>query len=91
LNKRTPKHIIYFRDGVSDSQYKSIRDLEVNKIKRVLQDQFKATVNVTAVVVTKRHHTRFYQTGNAKDLANTPPGKRIVGEMSEKAVLTTAI
>jgi hypothetical protein len=60
---RLPKYVLYFRDGVSDSQYIQVRREEVDKIKEVFKDfRLGAQIpKVTAIVVTKRHHTRFYK------------------------------
>lgn len=70
-----PRHILYFQDGVSDSQYAAVRTHEVDRIATLLLNTFgvpPAQVTVTAVVCTKRHHTRFYrETSND----NTRPGK----------------
>ena len=54
-----PKHIILFRDGVSESQLDAVRDEEVPLIEKAYQ-----TLNagfkpkITVFVVQKRHHTR---------------------------------
>jgi eukaryotic translation initiation factor 2C len=92
LNKRKhPKNILYYRDGVGDSQFEEVRNKELVDI-RDGYDQFVKEVRkafggdeedspppkLTAVVCTKRHHTRFYPTKpadmqiNAQD--NCKPG-----------------
>lgn len=83
-----PKYIIYFRDGVSESQYLAVRRAEVDKINKVVADvrgSVKDPPQVTAIVVTKRHHTRFYKnppkepkqrpSGAVEGDTNTPVGK----------------
>jgi eukaryotic translation initiation factor 2C len=76
-NNTYPKNILYYRDGVSESQYKTVKDKELPSIVKgfeafveqsKVQGQGKGKgkavdppkVKITAVVVTKRHHTRFY-------------------------------
>lgn len=76
-----PKNILYYRDGVSDSQFKTVKDEEVpcivegfNAFVKQSKDQGKGKgkavdppePKITALVVTKRHHTRFYPQ-DAKD------------------------
>lgn len=71
-----PKNIIYYRDGVSEPQYISVRDDELPQIisafSRARQQLIKehpgksfsvSTPNLTAIVCAKRHHVRFYPTG----------------------------
>lgn len=35
-----PQHVYYFRDGVSEGQYKQVLDLEVKAIKNILQKEY---------------------------------------------------
>lgn len=56
----------YYRDGVADSQYQEVKDFELTQIRDACADFIndqgwtKRIVKLTAVVCTKRHHTRFY-------------------------------
>ncbi|KAF2648957.1 Piwi-domain-containing protein [Lophiostoma macrostomum CBS 122681] len=73
--------ILYYRDGVGDSQYEMIRRNEVRAIESAYADyraELKRTVEpekppITVVVVTKRHNTRFYPP-QANSTANCDPG-----------------
>lgn len=72
-----PQNVLYFRDGVSESQYSEIRRREVDRIRIVYAANGQAVVpKIMAVVVTKRHNTRFYPTadGISRNNGNTPPG-----------------
>lgn len=72
-----PQNVLYFRDGVSESQYSEIRRREVNHIKAVYAANGQTIVpNIMAVVVTKRHNTRFYPVdgGQNANNGNTIPG-----------------
>ncbi|RDI83459.1 hypothetical protein Vi05172_g6615 [Venturia inaequalis] len=55
-----PSNVIYFRDGVSDAQYVQVRQHEVSQIYKVFEDAGQPRPNITAIIVGKRHHTRFY-------------------------------
>ncbi|KAM0720086.1 hypothetical protein Q7P37_004222 [Cladosporium fusiforme] len=63
-----PQHILFYRDGVSDSQYSDVRRHEVSAIRSAWNElktseklkSPKTQVKITAIVVTKRHHTRLY-------------------------------
>ncbi|KAF2774281.1 hypothetical protein EJ03DRAFT_322874 [Teratosphaeria nubilosa] len=59
-----PARILYYRDGVSESQYHEIRRVEKRAIRRAGQEVAKAQQNtplITAVVVTERHQAALAQ------------------------------
>lgn len=61
-----PDNVIYYRDGVSSGHYKEVQSRELNaiteayRLARLSRNKPEQTLNLTAVIVTKRHHTRFY-------------------------------
>ncbi|KAF2817715.1 uncharacterized protein BDZ99DRAFT_470686 [Mytilinidion resinicola] len=60
---KLPAKVIYFRDGVSHTQYETIRQDEIRKIRSVCEGlgwKSTAAPKITAIIVTKRHHTRFF-------------------------------
>lgn len=78
-NNTYPDAILYYRDGVSDSQYLAVLQDELphirtgfasfcgkkekerlGKPKKGAAKHTTPSVKLTAVIVTKRHHTRFY-------------------------------
>ena len=86
---KMPKNILYYRDGVSESQYSAVRDLELPHIRTAYSSAFdelvsegkikeyenSKTVNLTAIVVAKRHHVRFYPAPKGRmDKDNCYPG-----------------
>ncbi|CAO1599602.1 Protein argonaute [Xanthoria calcicola] len=64
-----PEHVYYFRDGVSEDQFKILLDTEVASLKTLfsLKSMGKtwtgAPVKFTVVVAEKRHHIRFFPQG----------------------------
>lgn len=77
---RPPRHLYYFRDGVSEGQYTNLLKQEVADIKNLMHDLGqKDPANMpkmTVVVAEKRHHIRFFPPqGNASDKNGNPvPG-----------------
>eukprot|EP00897_Mesotaenium_endlicherianum_P007378 jgi/Mesen1/6669/ME000342S05758 len=66
-NRIQPQRIIFYRDGVSESQFQKIRDSEIRAIKQAcyaLSPDYHP--KLTFVVVQKRHHTRIFPV-NAHD------------------------
>ncbi|KAH4122881.1 hypothetical protein HBH47_082000 [Parastagonospora nodorum] len=67
-NKRTlPKNILYYRDGVSDTQYSQVKDRELPQIRKAFAAFAKKLglmqvpkFKLTAYVVAKRHHVRMF-------------------------------
>ncbi|XP_039311790.1 protein argonaute-2 isoform X2 [Solenopsis invicta] len=57
-----PKRIIYYRDGVSEGQLPQVMYYEINAIKKAIK-RFKkdqSNIEVTCLVVQKRHHVRLF-------------------------------
>ena len=77
---RMPKHVYYFRDGVSEAQYGPLLKNEVADLKKVFSDKVGGKLElmpkITVIVAEKRHHIRFFPpNGPAADKNGNPvPG-----------------
>ncbi|KAL1225888.1 Protein argonaute 4 [Cardamine amara subsp. amara] len=71
-NKRKPEHIIIFRDGVSESQFNQVLNIELDQIIEACK-HMDASWNpkFLLLVAQKNHHTKFFQTSSPD---NVPPG-----------------
>ncbi|PKI40289.1 protein argonaute 4-like [Punica granatum] len=69
--KRKPEQIIIFRDGVSESQFNQVLNVELDQIIEACKflDE-KWNPKFVVIVAQKNHHTKFFQ--NSPD--NVPPG-----------------
>lgn len=68
---RKPDQIIIFRDGVSESQFNQVLNIELNQIIeacKFLDEQW--CPKFTLIVAQKNHHTKFFQ----RSPDNVPPG-----------------
>ncbi|KAI0796707.1 argonaute-like protein [Abortiporus biennis] len=56
---KAPKRIIFYRDGVSEGQFKQVLELELPQLQAACK---KLGINpkITLIVVGKRHHVRFF-------------------------------
>ncbi|ESQ51884.1 hypothetical protein EUTSA_v10016224mg [Eutrema salsugineum] len=71
-NKRKPKQIIIFRDGVSESQFNQVLNIEVDQIIKAYQRLGETDVpKFTVIVAQKNHHTKLFQ---ARGHENVPAG-----------------
>ncbi|GAO47878.1 hypothetical protein G7K_2074-t1 [Saitoella complicata NRRL Y-17804] len=75
--KQKPKRVLYFRDGVSEGQFKQVMDTEIQDIIEAcngLEAGYRP--KITVCIVQKRHHTRFFPSSqNATDRnGNAVPG-----------------
>lgn len=65
-NGSLPTKIMYYRDGVSEGQFKEVMDVEMSAIRKAMTRKYGPEMNkhakVTFVVVQKRHHARFFPT-----------------------------
>ncbi|OAA73597.1 eukaryotic translation initiation factor 2C 2 [Cordyceps fumosorosea ARSEF 2679] len=78
-----PKHIIYFRDGVSEGQFAQVIEHEINEIKRHLARVApnQAMPQFTVIVATKRHHIRFFPQKGDRN-GNALPGTLVEKEVT---------
>jgi eukaryotic translation initiation factor 2C len=58
-NSLAPKRIIFYRDGVSEGQFKQVLDQELPLLKKACEE-LGITPKITIIVVGKRHHVRFF-------------------------------
>ena len=70
--------MIVFRDGVSEGQFNKVVDIEIPLIKKAINTVIGKAINITVIVVQKRHHTRFalaqQNTNGRKPTYNVPSG-----------------
>lgn len=73
--KFTPTRLIFFRDGVSEGQYRQVKDQELQVLREVCQE-LKINPKITFLIVAKRHHFRFFppRGGEADRSGNCPAG-----------------
>jgi hypothetical protein len=68
-----PGHILFYRDGVSESQYGMVKDEELPQIEAACTEFGKSDNKpsweplITLIVAGKRHHARFYPDPAGKD------------------------
>ncbi|KAI3756681.1 hypothetical protein L1987_56503 [Smallanthus sonchifolius] len=70
--KRKPDQIIIFRDGVSESQFNQVLNIELDQIIeacKFLDDKW--CPKFLVIIAQKNHHTKFFQPGSPD---NVPPG-----------------
>ncbi|CAE6113379.1 unnamed protein product [Arabidopsis arenosa] len=67
-----PNHIIIFRDGVSESQFNQVLNIELDQMKQACKFlEEKWVPKFTVIIAQKNHHTKFFQTRSPD---NVPPG-----------------
>ncbi|XWS74255.1 hypothetical protein CRYUN_Cryun02cG0199900 [Craigia yunnanensis] len=70
--KRKPDQIIIFRDGVSESQFNQVLNIELDQIIEACKFLDEAwNPKFVVIVAQKNHHTKFFQQGSPD---NVPPG-----------------
>ncbi|KAF2220007.1 Piwi domain-containing protein [Elsinoe ampelina] len=81
-----PKHIYYFRDGVSEGQFASVLNQEVRDMKAIIKTvNPKADVKFVVIIATKRHHVRMFP--NPQDQSSSDKnGNPLPGTVIETAV-----
>ena len=83
--KQKPVKVIFYRDGVSEGQFDSVRMEEIAALQGACMDlQEGYQPKITFVVVQKRHHTRFFPVSqqDAGNKGNVPPGTTVDMEIT---------
>lgn len=89
--QRLPQRILFYRDGVSESQYGMVLHEEKDQImrgferaqkillerKELAAGTRKVVPKLTLIVVTKRHHARFYPALDTIKNSNLAPGSLV--------------
>ncbi|KAI6672750.1 hypothetical protein NL676_000656 [Syzygium grande] len=71
-NGRKPTQIIIFRDGVGESQFNQVLDIELEQIVKAYQNMGETRIpKFTVIVGQKNHHTKLFQANSPE---NVPPG-----------------
>ena len=83
---RTPERIIYYRDGVSEGQFKEVLAREISAIQRACKSlEAGYEPGITFLVVQKRHNTRLFPENQRDGLGktgNVPPGTVVDTEIT---------
>lgn len=88
--RQKPERILFYRDGVSEGQFRVILDVELRAIRqacRSLQADYEPPI--TFLVVQKRHHTRFFPAPKDADGGNknVPAGTVVDSEITHPTEL----
>ncbi|KAF0908629.1 hypothetical protein E2562_026848 [Oryza meyeriana var. granulata] len=59
-SKMQPKQLIFYRDGVSEGQFKQVLEREIPEIEKAWKSVCDGKPRITFIVVQKRHHTRLF-------------------------------
>jgi len=93
-NKALPAHIVLFRDGVSESQFDTVLEQELPRLRaacRKIQCKEEGKVydpTVTLVVVQKRHSTRFYVPAEFQGMAGVNKGNVPAGTVVDRYIVS---
>ncbi|KAK0227575.1 argonaute-like protein [Armillaria fumosa] len=80
-----PKRLIFFRDGVSEGEFKHVLDLELPLLQGACVDAgISPPPKITFIVVGKRHHMRFFPK-NDRD-KDTRSGNLLPGTVIDQAI-----
>ncbi|GJZ77694.1 protein argonaute 7 [Tanacetum coccineum] len=71
---KLPKRLIFFRDGVSETQFQKVLQEELQAIRDGCSRFTGYNPRITFVVVQKRHHTRLFRAETVVSDENIPPG-----------------
>ncbi|CAB4396302.1 unnamed protein product [Rhizophagus irregularis] len=76
-NQVLPRKILFYRDGVGETQFQNVKTYEVKALKEVFASVYRNLgPTLTFIILQKRHHTRFMPTEprDGDKLGNCHPG-----------------
>ncbi|XP_051215989.1 protein argonaute PNH1 [Lolium perenne] len=74
-SKQRPQQLIFYRDGVSEGQFRQVLEKEIPEIEKAWKSLYNEKAPITFIVVQKRHHTRLFPSDSNQDTAgNVLPG-----------------
>ncbi|KAK0445339.1 argonaute-like protein [Desarmillaria tabescens] len=83
--KTLPKRLIFFRDGVSEGEFKRVLDLELPLLRAACVDaEISPPPKITFIVVGKRHHMRFFPKNDRDKDARS--GNLLPGTVIDQAI-----
>ncbi|KAF5187030.1 argonaute 4B [Thalictrum thalictroides] len=69
--KRKPDNVVIFRDGVSESQFNQVLNIELDQIIEACKFlDAKWCPKFTVIIAQKNHHTKFFQKGSPDNVPN---------------------
>jgi eukaryotic translation initiation factor 2C len=74
---QAPKRIIFYRDGVSEGQFKQVLEKELPLVREACKE-VGISPKITIIVVGKRHHVRFFPSANVADRSGNCPAGTVV-------------
>lgn len=86
-----PTHMLFYRDGISESQFKQCIDEEISTIKDTYRSMCKQEVRLTFVVCGNRHHTRFYVTKESQTYPLTANDDSLNGNFKPELLVTEIV
>jgi len=95
-NRKMPTHVLYYRDGVSDSQYAQVKDKELPQIRAAFEAYAKSLrtdtrFKLTAVVVAKRHNVKMLPDSDDPNYAKQNNGKEKNGNCRPGTLVDTVV
>uniref|UniRef100_A0ACD5UMP7 Uncharacterized protein n=1 Tax=Avena sativa TaxID=4498 RepID=A0ACD5UMP7_AVESA len=74
-SKQRPQQLIFYRDGVSEGQFRQVLEKEIPEIEKAWKALYNEKAPITFIVVQKRHHTRLFPSDSNQDRGgNVLPG-----------------
>lgn len=81
--------IIMFRDGVSEGQYQQVLDVELPQIRNACINTCKFSPKITYIIVTKRHHARFFGGAKTRQQDLDRNGNVVAGTVIDTGITST--
>ncbi|KAG2636867.1 protein argonaute 18-like [Panicum virgatum] len=85
-SKQKPKKLIFYRDGVSEGQFKQVLEQEIPEIEKAWKSRYDEKPHITFIVVQKRHHTRIFPDNHNDHRWTDKSGNILPGTVIDKKI-----
>ncbi|KAF8700757.1 hypothetical protein HU200_034113 [Digitaria exilis] len=85
-SKQRPQQLIFYRDGVSEGQFKQVLEKEIPEIEKAWKSLYNEKPHITFIVVQKRHHTRLFPDNHNDRRWTDNSGNILAGTVIDKNI-----
>ncbi|XP_024310310.1 protein argonaute 18 isoform X1 [Brachypodium distachyon] len=85
-SNRRPEQLIFYRDGVSEGQFKQVLEKEIPEIEKAWKAIYNEEPQITFIVVQKRHHTRLFPNNHSDMSSKDSSGNVLPGTVVDRQV-----
>lgn len=85
-SKQRPQQLIFYRDGVSEGQFRQVLEKEIPEIEKAWKALYNEKPQITFIIVQKRHHTRLFPNNYNDQRSMDKSGNVLAGTVVDRQI-----